>query len=973
MSLGIQLRGLGPVFMMLKWLTQPQFAYEWQSEDRFFVCPIEVKNGRQRRTEYEILIWLPEVDAEDRRFLRVFALLDDKQKKRFDALPPHCTSCEEFPFPEFLQAIQLTPQRPRKRKLRQNLLVAVYGGSHDALSEVFGSAPKNPNQTTSILFLDERDSLSPDLPRYLIRLPQADPQFPWAIWLETENRRLRDAQASVKLFRHLGDGVNNEFYVEYGWTHPAPEVVDFFPSESGANPILIEGQQDGKPNTRWIPIVAHPADSQVEFQPWDESVPAVDMRLEREPALVLNYRPRPGHRLRMTPRLEELSRERREGLHAVEARIRAAQKQLFQLEQQRSALTAEQQSRFRLLLVFDQPRAAAGQTPALAPDFQRFLLMSRRQFDKFDYLFVETEHGPDHHIVVTREPMFWQDLHSALATEVYYQPLPWANWATRHVFVKHGFLLTPAIDDQSLAEGLERLIAQRGGADKLVLIGPGESQDQTFHLRVLPQATDGGLASQLSFINRDYPVAELRARGEVRKELLAALQKCQVDLVAEVHKLEDNLRRQAALRLERLHSEWNTIAPKVDSAVRHLEHCRDKYEDFSNFLGRFSGTWRQFIDRTLAFQNALIREKLDVLKRLEFAENEWHKTLDETKKANQTTAEILPPLEEKIKKALAEAEVLYKRADDAFKLFQFQAEVAERELSDLCARVALMEKVAQQMHERVEMKEKEYEDRNARLKKLRTALLDFHARLVKHRADFQAQLDQLEQELAKVQRDLAALAQALATAEKRKKDWNKAIAEGAEKLKEVEVAHDTAKAEIDALDKQQKAQVRKADRLVQSVEEALENIRLRQDATRAERERVQRAIKKLSDEIARLESEQKGLVEDQKLLETKKNSRNEQIEIIRAIAKRIDDVIKSVDASRVADLARLAQDWKDTSNKLALLSELEITLQPLDSFRDAIELRQGSTDIYHRFRSLAGAQDGAEFWARLTESDLGNS
>lgn len=970
MSFGIYLRGLKATIELLRWCAQPQYAYEWQPEDRFFVRRMETRDGRQKKTEYEVVIWLPQVDAADRRFRQLLSLVDDKHKTQLSKLPA-LEDCWEMSFVELLQRFPVSPQR-RRRRLRQNLLVALYGGERSDLAEVLASVPKNPEQKTAVLFLDEREHLSPHVPRYLIRLPQADPQVHWSIWLETENRKLKSRDSYLKLFARLGEGSSAEFFVEHGWTHPVPEIVDLYPNEQGANPILIEGQGANGVQTRWIPVVSDPADTQVEFQSWDDAAVPVDLQLDREPQLLLNFRPQTSVPLKMTLQLAELSRERREGLRGIEARIRVAQKLLFQLEQQRSALSGQQQTRFRLLLMFAQPRAVAGQTPALADDFQRFLLISRRQLDKLDYVFLETDEDHDYHVVVTREPTFWQDLHSALASDVFVQPVHWAQWPIRHVFVRHGFLLEPGIDDPSLADGLARLMAERGGTgDKLVLIDGAQSEaPNQLRLMILPQATSGGLAAQLGFLNRDYPVAELQARGEVREELVAALKKCQVDLDEEVQHIEHTLKEQAALRLDRVHHAWNEVAPRIDRSARHLEQCQDRYQDFAQIMGEFATTWRDFLDRALTFQAQLIKEKLEVLAQLEREESEWHQAVEATKKANIEVVAILPPIQVKIEKALAEARLLHASAVAAFQLYKAQADAAARELDGLCEAADRLERQARQTHERVLAKERDYQEREKAISALRAELADFQQRLTNHRNALQAHLSALEQEVTRAGESRDELTKAFKTAGARIKEWQTAVAAGATVSKTVEDAYQTARKEIQSLQKSQRSQVEQAQKMVESAQQAIEAIEARIAATANERQEVDAEIVRLRDEIARLDHEQAHLLKDQQALATAGQTREQKLELVRQAAARLGAVITSVRAEGDQQFQHLLGDWQQVAATLDRLGELEISLEPLESFRTAVGLRANSSSIYHRFRTLAGGQGGDELWAQLIEADI---
>ena len=337
---------------------------------------------------------------------------------RTDAFPlDHDTQS----LPHFIErTFSLTADMNRTIR-RRDLLVAVYDQSRFA--EIFESAPKSPRQTCRIRFLTGDPSGAVDWPKSFFTLDGASPDVHWDLWLESVNRRqLSDERHAARLFYRIPSRQSrSDYFVEYGWAHPLDDLPELHDHPT-ADWILIGHK--GPAATRnglatpveWIAIER--GQFEVENVYTEPSMHSFDFQLPASVARIELSTMEPSRTVLLRPRLRRLLRDRSTRLDALDQQIQLARSRLFLMERERAILLNRKQRRFRFLLRFHQREPGRGEEVSLPPGLVRFLDVCGRRLDEFLYGYVsDSQAGESSHVILTREPVFADELYLSLADE----------------------------------------------------------------------------------------------------------------------------------------------------------------------------------------------------------------------------------------------------------------------------------------------------------------------------------------------------------------------------------------------------------------------------------------------------------------------------------------------------------------------------------------------------------------------------
>lgn len=241
------------------YLTEPGVTQATLPDLVVVTPPVTVREGRRtvQRSRHQIWLRLPDADVNDPGLTHAAELTGCA---RTEQLPPAAAAARSMPLVEFVRSATPVRHRGTDRKARHDLLAAFYDAPPLAAAEAFAALPKNPASPSSLEVIEPTGD--PDTPRCLLRLPQADPTYPWQVWAEAENRRL-GPDGAVKLFTRTPGGATCEYYIEFGYAHPVPDLGGLYQPPPNTRLVLISAaDRAGKPRTRWAHLVPRVGDAQ---------------------------------------------------------------------------------------------------------------------------------------------------------------------------------------------------------------------------------------------------------------------------------------------------------------------------------------------------------------------------------------------------------------------------------------------------------------------------------------------------------------------------------------------------------------------------------------------------------------------------------------------------------------------------------------------------------------------------------------
>lgn len=858
---------------------------------------------------------------------------------------------------EFLESMAVARTRDQNGAGAEELLVAIYGkDAKQRWGDVFNSIDKNPDEPSEIIFL-EHDSSDDSAkrrrpvrdhrcPRVLIRLPKADLHYPWRTKLQSLNKDVGENEDPVvRVFVKMSGGRSAEYYLEYGWGHPLPALPDLDPNPIQAVYVLICAAQPNRSPTspsRWIRIVPRIGDSHLERPPRARNLFKVELQPDFD-EVTARLSEADGE-FKIVPHVEPIALGRSR-LETLDERIKGAKAELFRMEQRRATLQGLQRDRFHLVLQFRQP-PSDDEVPRLADNFQQFLLTTRQQQDRFDYICQRDEQDNDWHIVVTREPVFFQDLNIGLANRCYYQPAHWEKWDLP-VFIPHHYALSPRVDDEMVAEAFHRAL-QDAIEDRLpeasprtliLLDSPREGRDQPA-ITLLAMGEVRDLKSCLEFLNANYPLGEMQTRMAAREELVAMLEEMQKNLELEVGRLEHELKDQATVHLQRAQEKWNEASARIDQAADFFHRCDGEFEIFEELIRDFSMNWKEFVTEVVSKNRQLIEKKLAILDELEIKTAEWPERIREVDRGHEEVLERLPELADEMERLLAESQSLYEAARRKHAEVKDVADATEAALDALCSNVEEIMQDAERSRETAIEREGQLKDNLTRLEKQLQQLRDCHKRVTQFQDRFAALLKDARKFVADIDdcvQTMEDCAEALQTIEE---SWGNTFSQAQKKQEDVAQQFEQTSETIASL------QTKIQD--VQNEAEGLsEQIRNRREKTKQELAVLQRRLTQLQTDLADLKRETGELNKLRQVVQQAEHRLAQQKQQARIDSQSIVDSADAIDSelSRFRKLERdrfdgLVAELRQTAEELKRIAELEAAVEPFRSrFRHAVRVR----------------------------------
>ncbi len=793
--------GLQAVVSFLRLAAQPHFSRRLLDDSRWYPRERKQMVGGRTKTEWTLWAHLPHATSEDTSVGETLRLIGGSGRPlgkgsagdgeiRIAEAQPELGEGKCLSLGELLRAFKLgSGGRPGRG--RQDMLITLDASAAPRLAEIFESVRKNPDSPAKVFELEHEDT-GAGKPLAMIALPQADPSMSWSLWLHTENQLAGAGVGppAVRLYYKLPGDLTAEYFVEYGYDHPIPELPELYPLETRANYVLIgirwESQGDQTTassggiapevrRARWLEITPG-SESARPIARLAADVP-VHLDLSADPAVIAAQSLTLQEPLKLTARVATLELERRNTLIGLDKRIQAAKSHLFDLERQRGEFLDRQGGRYSVVLLFSQPQAAGAVAPsaesggeawaqelAAAPPlchgFEMFLLQSRRQLADFDYAFLADALGNGHasptgesapggtpprlgwHVLVTHKPFLLQDLSLGLADEcgVFIQPQHWLDWCP-DVFVRQDAQLLPAIDDESLGRGLNESVANlKGhlgangfdsdlGGRTLFLLSPGAGDEAKMQVTVLQVPTGANLKWQLDPINRRHPLPEWLGRQEAARDYREVLEQMQLDLQQQVERVGRTLVERATQRLNRARHEWSDFAPQLDRAGRQVQLCHDRLRTLEEVVRDFALSWRGFVDLVVDLNSGLIKEKLEWLAKLDRKKEEWEKTLADIVRGCEDVEKSIKDIEGDLPEHYSDAKDKHAKAKTAYEDFEKRVTPVLEHVTRLSAEIGNWLKKAVGVTEQVEDKNRELESRLDRSREVQKALEDATKRL----------------------------------------------------------------------------------------------------------------------------------------------------------------------------------------------------------------------------------------------------
>jgi hypothetical protein len=949
MSIVIQFPNLPAVQQFLKRMVQRQAAHLLSDHDVFHVyTEIRSRRGAGGQTEnfpVHTVYLETAIDPEvNREFGQVIALLGGVMLLHLP--PPTAQQTRRHSLAEFLQRISLVPA-VMSRRARPDLLVAFYDVDSAALGRAFAAVPKTPGERTRIVHLDQPRDGPPGLPSSLMILPQADPLFQWPIWLESEDRRLRQdpGRRAVQLFYRIPDGKTADYFVEFGWQHPLPEVRELYPNPDNAQYILIAATSpDGSRNTRWLHILPDAVTDAQEIEADRDAVLAIE--LDGDPEVELIQAVRPARPLRLRPSVVEVAGAHRADLEGIERRIQGTKDVLFRLEQERRSLLDRRQDRSRLLLCFHQPPQAQGATPALAEPFRRFLLLSRRQLKQLKYAFRDTDRaGGGFHLVATAEPVLRDEFHVGLADQVYYQPASWQEWGFE-AFVRDDCALLPRLDDKDLADKLAAALRGATGANEqkgepVLLLEPADRRPEGVpKITVVNPGLKTDLDRLLDVVNTDYPTTEVESRTQARAQMTHELDQARVELEKEVAATEQRIANTALERLKQVQVLWNDLAERLDAAMQSVQISAGEFAIFEQIVGDFGIRWEAMVSAVLKLNDGLIKAKLAALDRLGKAQQGWNASIDRVHQGNTDVEGILAGLKGEIDAKVAKAKEHCQRAEELAREVEQAAKDALRVLDDLIERCKRVESGAQSRLEEVERRQEKLDERKQAVEGLLTALKAAVERAEHTRNELshivgaiEDQIKQLEAVLDQIEKTAGQITGAV-------KAWRDQKAKADAALAATTKVHQEAKEEIDAIQRKIDGGLKKAQEMGKTLESDKQRLDNGLKAEKEEENKLNASIAEVEKKIEDLKKVRGDVADLRALLKEVEREKARREKELDDASRELAQDAEQLDEDRKKRLANLVRKCRRAARALDDLAELELDLAPLKRYLRAHAMRK---------------------------------
>jgi len=653
-----QRKNMNAVRDLFRVLRNPEVDYEFSGEDRFRIVP---------DTPRAVLAKLVSIDEGDPRMSIIrrdveteVATSNHDQQQMREADKVHDLAA-------FLRWIRLVPAREGRERRTHDLLVASYGSHPDFWRRLYAEIPKSYDQNCTVRFLH---NAGPHLPRFIVSLPNAEPEQDWGLWLHAICRRF--SQEKIRLFYKLPGGVSAEYYIEFGYRHPMPSIREFYPNEEDARMFLITGDavaesgqgQSDREEGFWT-AVNYPAGGRLVGIERDTE--QFDVQLGGDPQVDLVHAVPEAPQLSWVAELLPIAEEHAGRLRNLEGRILAAKETVYRLDSERRLLLDRGRDRYRFILLFAQPAAPEGEAPTIASSFQRFLNLSRRQLDRFEYGYIKVE-DELFHVVRTREALRDSDLHLGLATRVFSQPQFWGD-SNLLLYVDRNHELFPRIDQAETAKSLARTLLDVPGVRRGECLLLGRPNEYDGPLRILPLAfppDECNLAKRLSFLNKQFLRVSIEAVHDVDENLRRTLEQTQADLQEETEKVERELMGEAERRLEVARSTWLQLQPRVEGILHAGRTIAGNLQLVEECLTDAGHSWQKFLDGLLDIQLALVKPKLDALEKL----GQWHPSYlnraDSVQAANKDVKKLLDGLKKRLDSAELDAKTALCQALDAY-------------------------------------------------------------------------------------------------------------------------------------------------------------------------------------------------------------------------------------------------------------------------------------------------------------------
>lgn len=972
MSMAIQFSDLGQLRSFLEWFARSSRSRSWQDDDRLHIrittSTVPGPDGPVQKRSYQPLLWFDELDTHDQEQInRQLMLMPVPAEHRYEHLPAEVTAAGSkwiaLEMWQFLEKMEIVRSGKVTSTGHADCLIAIYGDPEEPvpeeqvpgapvptrLSVVFNSLAKNPDHPSQVTFLERGlDATAPDdRPCVLISLPRSTRQPHWGTWLARQNRRVaEDAPPVVRVFRRLPGGEQSEYFLEHGWLHPLPELVDLDNHPTPAHQVLITAEKSGATRSRtcWTRILLGPDSRQLEQSTRSTEPFRIELQDDIVEQVIATEFGTRQHT--MVPVVQPYSAEGRARLESLDRRIQASKSTLFDLERRRKVLMEQQRDRFDLVMRFPQPPATAGALPRVASRFQQFLLATRQELDRFSYLYQEDGNGGGWHVVMTQEPRLYQDVQYGLADEVYYRPACLRDWDVG-IFVRHHHQLLPRLDDQQLAESfrdvVDRVLArnpERTDAGTIVLLNPAAEDHGPPILMPVPLHGIEEATTWMTFLNQEFPLVEHQTRIHARANLLHVLQQLQVDTEEEVTRLEEEFKQQATQRLQRAQDLWNATSTRIEQAADFLEFCQARFELFEEVVGEFALSWRRFVDSVLHQNKLLIEDKLKVLEKLDRAEAEWPERLVEVDRGNEDVLSRLPLLSEQMDELLEESGKRHEVARRKHAEVLSEAEQAEVELEGARRDVERQQEEAETAHERATAIEVDLQQRQQALDAVLERLRASHQRVERFVEQFAETHETAQRETEAVGRWQQKLIDARNSIDQTRENWQQAHEVAQQKATEVRTEHAAADAEIAELEVEIAALNQRTDQTTAQINDRLQEISRQKGLIRQMQQEQQQMLQLLLQEKDTQRQLHTVLNETQGRLLQQVQDNHSDAQVIQAVATEIERVLENLRVTSRARFENIVQDLKETAGELDRLAEFETSSAKFRKrFRKAIHLR----------------------------------
>jgi|GEM_PF-6528325 len=939
MDLELKISQTPALRLLLRCLCQTKNDYDW-SRNAFFL--IQPQKGRSPLVH----AYLTNVSLKNENLKLGLAMVScDRKEKNKIALPDKHHSLSDFLTTAMLQ-------EDDSRQKQRDLLVALYYEEDRKLAEIYASVKKTIGTQSEIHSLPGDGQRDQNVPRYVFTLPQADSLVDWNLWLKSVNPK---GSRGIRLFYKLPGSQFPEFYIEYGYVHPWPEIRDLYTVRNGIFCILISNEIiAGAKFPCWASLARSDKDVVMHHYPQD----VFDVELSSQPQQFFERVASPStrrDRIPLSPELIMINDESGERLSQITARIRTAKENLYHLEAERLHLLEQKKDSYRFLLRFTQAVNQEATERKVAGSFERFLMYTRHNLEQFSYayqeLVVPSRKGDivaGYHILLTNEPVFYHEIPLEFSDEVYYQPEAWHEWGIK-IFIRDGCELLPRISDANMADSIKSIFPEARGerGKNYYIIQPTTKEDRPFAFAPIEQNKFKNLAECISFHNNGFPAAEWVVRKSLQENIRNDLEEQKAHLDKTLEDLEQKIRKEATSRLDTAQRDWNSLAVKIEQSLQQVSVLHEQFENIESLLSDFAEDWQQGLRSMLHSHSALIRRKLKALEELERKKTYTIKILRDIVEASKNVKEILDRLEIELVAKKKEADENYDLSKKKYDVVKDQADLLEKDIT-------AKKKEVEESLRKSQAAQKKCEEINRRLKeqvdkasKLDNALVDLLKRIKDKADEFDKIIKKIRSACAEIDTRTDRLDKLNKAIEETHDQWVAKKREFNTKEADVDRTYDTTKLQVESIKNDIEARHKRVenkaailskehaavDRKLQDLDEKIKKI-----AADIQNLIVKR--KKWVVKTKQIREKRKELKEANRKWEGTKKRRDRAIPDLRNQLEDLQKTLEEIQKTRTAKVDEYIKSVEQMSAAFQALSDMERSVDALEGLREAARNRE---------------------------------